>query len=431
MQTLLLRYTPDIVHFAGHGTENSGIILEDEQGLSYPVSTSALKQLFSLFGERIKCVILNTVYSEATANVIAESVDYVIGMRGSVSDEVAINFSTSFYQALGYGKDVETAFQLGLLAIKLSSPNDNNVPVLISKSRPALVFTEDSTAEELHEVGTVQKRDNELSKTTDPTTRSYQNILGKRKTLGVFVGVNTYDDPFISNLTVCVDDVSAVYNAFGEDIDARLLCTGSDISSVPSRNNIFNQLLISSRAAEEIDLLLFYYSGHGFAVDGQSYLVATDSRYSALKYTAVAMQDVIEIMQSSEARAKIIIIDACHSGAAIGKSAPPPLSEEFIENIFRDAEGTAILSSCRQGEKSWEWPDKNCSVFTYYLLNAIGGRADVENKGFITISETYKFLTHSLKIWSKRNGLSQTPTMRAEVVGDIVLARVNSNSSKV
>lgn len=418
LQSLLLRYTPDIVHFTGHGTVNGGVILEDSNSRSYVVSTSAFVKLFQLFGERTKCVIFNTNYSSSTANAISEYVDYVIGMQGSLSDEAAIEFSTSFYRAIAYGRSVEEAFQMGRNAVELASLSDEGNFVLISRSQTDLVFGIEYVSNSPQEVSKREKKQSHSEK------YAYPNILGSRKTLGVFVGVNTYNDPFIGDLTVCVDDVTAVHTAFGKSINANLLCTGNSELSLPTRNNIISELLISARAAEESDLLLFYYSGHGFAENSISYLIATDTQLSALKYTAISMNDVVEIMQSSEARAKVIILDACHSGANIGKSTSI-FSEEFIAHIFQEAEGTAILSSCKQGEKSWEWADKNRSVFTYYLLQAIGGEADVEKKGFITITDAHKFLTNSLKVWSKLNGLKQTPTLETKVVGDIILVPTN------
>ena len=37
LQELLLRHQPEIVHFSGHGTEGSGIILENADGSGAPV----------------------------------------------------------------------------------------------------------------------------------------------------------------------------------------------------------------------------------------------------------------------------------------------------------------------------------------------------------------------------------------------------------
>ncbi|NUO10141.1 MAG: hypothetical protein HUU08_15980 [Candidatus Brocadia sp.] len=69
-----------IVHFIGHGSSESEIVLEDMVGKSQPVSSRAFSQLFSVLRDNVKCVVLNVCYSEAQAKVIAEYIHCVIGM---------------------------------------------------------------------------------------------------------------------------------------------------------------------------------------------------------------------------------------------------------------------------------------------------------------------------------------------------------------
>jgi len=132
MQGLLLRHEPDIVHFSGHGSKAGEIILEDNFGPSRPVSARALSQLFSVLKDNIRCVVLNACYSERQARAIAQHIDCVIGMSDSIGDLAAIGFATSFYRALGYGRDVKTAFDLGCLQIDLESLDEQDTPKLLA-----------------------------------------------------------------------------------------------------------------------------------------------------------------------------------------------------------------------------------------------------------------------------------------------------------
>ena len=86
--------------------------------------------------------------------------------------------------------------------------------------------------------------------------------------------------------------------------------------------------------------MLFHFSGHGIAEGGESYLLPRDAKAAALRYTAVAMADVRTIFEQSPARAKVIILDACHAGASIGRSAAI-MTPEFIQRVFEEAEGVA------------------------------------------------------------------------------------------
>ena len=132
LQGYLLRHQPDIVHFSGHGDQSSEIILEDDLGDSQSVSTHALNNLFSVLKDNIRCVILNACYSEQQARVIAENIDCVIGMSKAISDSAAISFAVAFYQALGYGRDLKTAFELGCNQIELAHLDQQNIPKLLA-----------------------------------------------------------------------------------------------------------------------------------------------------------------------------------------------------------------------------------------------------------------------------------------------------------
>lgn len=124
----MLDYNPNIVHFSGHGDVN-GIAIENEEGLSIYFPLEGLERLFSLFTETTKCVILNACYSEEQARVISKKGPYVIGMNDSIGDTAAINFSIGFYQAIGAGKEIQFAFDMGMVLIS-QNIEDANIPTL-------------------------------------------------------------------------------------------------------------------------------------------------------------------------------------------------------------------------------------------------------------------------------------------------------------
>lgn len=132
IQAYLLRHKPHIVHFSGHGTPASEIILEDDAGNTHPVPNQALAQLFSVLKDNVRCVVLNACYSESQAIAIAQSVDCVVGMSTAIEDPAAMAFSAAFYQALGYGRSVQTAYELGCSQIGLEASGNASAPQLIS-----------------------------------------------------------------------------------------------------------------------------------------------------------------------------------------------------------------------------------------------------------------------------------------------------------
>lgn len=253
--------------------------------------------------------------------------------------------------------------------------------------------------------------------------------IGQGRRWAVLVGVNHYDDwQNYGNLEVCVKDVEAIQQALivGGYEPERIRLLTDDSAEKPSRVNILTTLRAVANATEPEDSLLFYYSGHGDTDGNISYLVGKEGHAVALEDTAVSLTRIKEIMMEAPARAKSIILDACHSGAKVGKGAKP-MSAEFIRRVFEEAEGMVILASCQQGEKSYEWRAKERSVFTHYLLEAMSGTADYTQKGFVSFNDAGAHVVNYVKLWASQHKVSQTPTIESKISGDIILAYYNQN----
>lgn len=240
----------------------------------------------------------------------------------------------------------------------------------------------------------------------------------------VLVGVNKYTDYPL--LQVCVKDVVAIHQQLlnaGYDPERIRLLT-DDTDPLPMRSKIYAAVKQMAKAATRDDLVLFYYSGHGDVFDNESYLVAREGESHALEYTAVALREITDILQSSEARAKVIILDACHSGANFEGKGPKSMPPEFIERVFRQAQGQVILASCQQGEFSYEWRARERSVFTHFLLEALEGKADFDEKGIVTVQDVNRYVSDGVRKWAFQGGKSQTPTLQGAMAGDIILAEL-------
>lgn len=131
LQTHLLRHQPHIVHISGHGSPIGEIVLGTQAGPSKAVSPAALKRLFATLKGDIRCVVLNACFTEIQARSISEVIGCVVGMTAAITDEAAISFAASFYQALGFGRDIRTAFDLGCGEIGLENLKGEDTPKLI------------------------------------------------------------------------------------------------------------------------------------------------------------------------------------------------------------------------------------------------------------------------------------------------------------
>ena len=108
----LLRHKPQILHFSGHGGYD-GLVYEDALADPQKVDATALAKLLSICSKQhgLEAVILNACYSDTQAQPIADAVGRVIAMNLEISDNAAIAFSTSFYNALREGKGFDEAFE--------------------------------------------------------------------------------------------------------------------------------------------------------------------------------------------------------------------------------------------------------------------------------------------------------------------------------
>ena len=145
----LLEHKPEIVHFSGHGSAAQELIFVDDQGNEKPVTKEALVQLFRILKDNIRLVLLNACSTRPQAEAIAGTIDCTIGMRKPIGDDAAIVFAASFYRALGFGRSVKEAFELGKASLLLESIPEDNTPELLTRAgvdASAMIFVQPPAA---------------------------------------------------------------------------------------------------------------------------------------------------------------------------------------------------------------------------------------------------------------------------------------------
>ena len=128
----LLEVKPHVVHFSGHGSPVAELFLLDDRGNPKPVSKEALIHLFRILKDNVRVVVLNACSSRPQAEALAETIDCTIGMNRPIGDEAAIVFAASFYRALGFGRSVREAFELGRVALLLEGIPEDQTPELLT-----------------------------------------------------------------------------------------------------------------------------------------------------------------------------------------------------------------------------------------------------------------------------------------------------------
>jgi hypothetical protein len=121
LQTLILENAPAIVHFSGHGTTVGELMFDGPGGNGAPLAAATFARIFEILRRDVRCVVLSACYSHSQATEIVKHIDVVVGMSDAIRDTDAIVFASQFYESLGSGADVQTAFDQARLQIAIKT----------------------------------------------------------------------------------------------------------------------------------------------------------------------------------------------------------------------------------------------------------------------------------------------------------------------
>lgn len=227
---------------------------------------------------------------------------------------------------------------------------------------------------------------------------------GQRTFRALLVG-NTYPGE-LGSLAGCDTDIAAMQTMLSTMSGTRFQITRMlNIDAEAIRSNI----LTVFADAQEGDVSLFYYSGHG-AADGS--LVGTGNTFLPVYSLRTALQEI--------PGTKVVILDCCFSGAVINRSADGEESPADFNNAIISAfaslsstsrsavnledEGYIVLTACSKDQESKTLTDYGRGIsfgaFTYSLCYGSGYDewniellssmpADTNGNGAITLGEAY------------------------------------------
>jgi uncharacterized caspase-like protein len=141
------------------------------------------------------------------------------------------------------------------------------------------------------------------------------------------------------------------------------------------------------------------------------------------------MDEVQTIFDRLEAERVVVFLDACHSGAAGGRTFASKrtragrVDDLFLERLAR-SRGRAIVTAARSNEVSIELPELGHGLFTYYLLQGLRGAGDLDRDGIVSLQELYQYLDQEVSRKSRSSGGNQHPVMKGEVEGFLPLVRL-------
>ena len=227
----------------------------------------------------------------------------------------------------------------------------------------------------------------------------------------VVVGVATY--PHMPSLRFTDDDAYQFY-AFLKSPEGGALPDNQVkvlVDDNATRDNILENMRTTFAQADENDVVLFYFSGHG--IEGA--FVPED--FDGVNYR-LYHEDIRQILENSRAKYKLVVGDACHSGSLFGmtdaenlvaaRSATGDMLDRYYKAFEKVDGGTALLMSSKGAEVSLEDSGLRSGVFSYYLIRGLKGGADSNGDKIVTISELYNYVFNKV---SRYTAGAQTPVI--------------------
>jgi len=258
-------------------------------------------------------------------------------------------------------------------------------------------------------------------------------VKSRGKIWAAIIGINQY--PHTRNLKYAVNDALEFKNYLEDYIgipkENIFYLTDQNATKYKIESLLGTKL---KRKASKDDTVFIFYAGHGAVEadpvdpdgDGfEKYLLPYDARLDDLYTTAISMNDVRIIFQRNRAQRLVFIADTCYSGASGGRSmltskTRATLSDQFFERVSK-GKGRVIISACSANEVSKEDDRLKHGIFSYYLLEGLKGKSDINGDNIITVSELFSYLSRKVP---EASGQDQHPVKKGETEGELVIGYV-------
>src|SRR5438093_1530003 len=239
--------------------------------------------------------------------------------------------------------------------------------------------------------------------------------------IAVVIGIGRYTDPAIPDLIYGVADAEAFHKVLVDpergrfDPDNVKLLTGPDATKI-SIQRVIGTWLPEQVAKNPEATAVIFFCGHGECeadprdkeADGYAkYLLPVEAEHQDLRFTALQSDYFTELLKGVNAKGLVIFLDACFAGAvaegAAARGGPPPASVDISNDIHKRLEAvpsesepaqasTVIIAASRSSQRSWEHQKFGHGIFTHHLIEALSGKADFNNDGYIGVRDVYKYL---------------------------------------
>lgn len=232
--------------------------------------------------------------------------------------------------------------------------------------------------------------------------------VAARQMYVVTVGISDY--LYINDLKKCAkdaEDFGKLYRTHTPEVYALLGAKANRANIISTMSQVFGK-------AQEDDVVVFFFSGHGNKTGLVTYETGGAQRNPSLSY-----EDIQKVLRLCRAKTKLLFIDACYSGTAREEGSSEP-SQEW--NAMVEEHNVMLFLSSRTGETSLERSTDANGMFTKHLLRGLKGGADVNKDRVVTARELFTFVSTRVKSESQNR---QHPVMWGQFADDLCVINWN------
>ncbi|MFB2770842.1 caspase family protein [Pelatocladus sp. BLCC-F211] len=251
------------------------------------------------------------------------------------------------------------------------------------------------------------------------------------RNMAFVIGINKYGNG-ISSLQNAVNDAKKLIEILRTKHGYQVWVCLDEVATLNNLKNFLEKTL--PQQVQPDDRLLFYFAGHGIALNGddgpEGYLIPQDAKLGDPK-TYLLMTYLQECLSNLPCRHFLGILDCCFAGAFRWSStrdllaAPEVIHKERYDRFITDP-AWQIITSAAYDQKALDAFNLNTergqignhSPFAVALLEALEGGADIyppakqgisAGDGVITATELYLYLRDRIEPPTQENRRRQTP----------------------
>ena len=215
------------------------------------------------------------------------------------------------------------------------------------------------------------------------------------------------------------------YRSLGISRDKTKLLVNDSANYIEIKKSL-KRWLKNEIVADKSDVYVFF-AGHGLVSDNQKdlYLIPYDGETSLLTDTAFKRSNLFSLIEEANPGSITAFFDTCYSGLTrqnemlVADARPIKIVADETSlpsnvNLISAASNNEIASSLEGAEHG---------MFSYYLMEGLGGNADLDQNKNITVGELHEYVKNRVKEKAAKLGRNQNPQVSGNK--DKVLVKLN------